>query len=215
MATDGQIASIPQILHSKPLVYVDRSPLHAQVDSVLVDNAQAAYEATEHLLKLGHRRIAVITEPLNLLNAADRLSGYKQALRDYRVRVEPKLIRPGENTQESGYWHALEIFKAPSCPTAVLACNNRMLLGMFVALRELGLACPRDVSLVGFDDFDWSAYISPPLTIVHQPAAELGATAAKTVLKRVRHPDRDHHEKTLLPTQLIVRQSTCPLRESR
>jgi len=214
MATDDQIASIPQLLRSTPLVYVDRSPLDVQVDSVLVDNVRAAYEATEHLLKLGHRRIAIITEPLNLLNAADRLLGYKQALRAQRIPVDPKLIRPGDNTPDSGYWHALEIFKLAHSPTAVLACNNRMLLGMLVALRELGLACPRAVSLIGFDDFDWSPYIDPPLTIVRQPAAQLGAAAAKILLKRIRHPDRDHYEKVLLPTQLVVRQSTSSLRGS-
>ncbi len=215
MATDDQIASIPQLLPSTPLVYVDRSPLDARVDSVLVDNVRAAFEATEYLLKLGHRRIAIITEPLNLLNAADRLLGYKQALRAHRIPVDPKLVRPGDNTQDSGYWHALEIFKLAPSPTAVLACNNRMLLGMLAALRELGLACPRAVSLIGFDDFDWSAYIDPPLTIVRQPADQLGAAAAKTLLKRIRHPDRDRFEKILLPTQLVVRRSTSPLREPK
>ena len=208
MATDEQIASIPRLLRSTPLVYVDRSPLDARVDSVLVDNVRAAYDATEHLLTLGHRRIAIITEPLNLLNAADRLLGYKKALRAHHIPVNRKLIRPGDNTQDSGYWQALEIFKLTPSPTAVLACNNRMVLGVLVALRELGLACPRAVSLVGFDDFDWSAYVDPPLTIVRQPAGQLGATAAKTLLKRIRHPARDDYEKVLLPTQLVVRQST-------
>jgi LacI family transcriptional regulator len=213
MATDDQIASIPQLLHSTPLVYVDRSPLDAQVDSVLVDNVRAAFEATEHLLNLGHRRIAIITEPLNLLNAADRLLGYKQALRAHRMPADPKLVRPGDNTPDSGYWHALEIFKLVPTPTAVLACNNRMVLGTLVAFRELGLTCPQSVSLIGFDDFEWSPYIDPPLTIVRQPADQLGMVAAKTLLKRIRYPDLNHFEKVLLPTQLVVRQSTSPLRE--
>jgi DNA-binding LacI/PurR family transcriptional regulator len=177
---------------------------------VLVDNVGAAFEATEHLLKLGHRRIAIITEPLNLLNAADRLLGYKQALRAYHIPADPKLIRPGDNTHDSGYWQALEIFKLAPSPTAVLACNNRMLLGMLMAFRELGLACPSTVSLIGFDDFDWSAYIDPPLTIVRQPAGQLGAAAAKTLLKRLRYPDLNHYERVLLPTQLVVRGSTSP-----
>jgi len=211
MATDEQIASIPVLLRSTPLVYVDRSPLNAQVDSVLVDNVRAAYEATEHLLELGHRRIAIITEPLNLLNAADRLLGYKRALKASRIPVDPVLVRRGDNTPDSGYWHALEIFKPAAAPTAVLVCNNRMLLGLMMALRELRLACPRAVSLVGFDDFDWSPYIDPPLTIVRQPAVQLGESAARILLKRIRHPHREHHEKVLIPTQLVVRQSTARL----
>ena len=213
MATDSQIASIPSLVSNTPLVYVDRSPLHAQVDSVLVDNVQAAFYATEHLLKLGHRRIGIVPEPLNLLNAAERLAGYKQALRAHGLRVDPKLIRPGDNTEDSGYWRTLELLKLGDPPTAVLMCNNRMTLGMFVAIRELGLACPRDVSIVGFDDFEWSAYLDPPLTMVRQPAGELGATAAKTLLKRIRNADPRHREKVLLPTQLVVRRSTARLKK--
>jgi len=214
MATDGQIASIPGLVRSTPLVYVDRSPLQVRVDSVLVDNVRASFEATEYLLKLGHRRIAIVTEPLNLLNAAERLLGYKQALRAYRVPADPKLIRPGDNTEDSGYWRALELFKFADSPTAVLVCNNRMVLGMLAAFRELGLACPRAVSLIGFDDFDWSRFIDPPLTIVRQPAGELGAAAAKTLLKRIRHPHANQYEKLVLPTQLMVRGSTAPPRKS-
>ena len=214
MATDDQIASIPDLVRTTPLVYVDRSPLRAEVDSVLVDNVRASFRATEHLLKLGHRRIGIVPEPLNLLNAAERLLGYKQALRAHRISVDPKLIRPGDNTEDSGYWRALELFKLAHSPTAVLVCNNRMTLGMLAALRELGLACPRAVSVVGFDDFDWSAYLDPPLTMVRQPAAELGATAAKALLKRIRRPDLRHCEKVLLPTQLVVRRSTARLKKS-
>jgi LacI family transcriptional regulator len=85
---------------------------------------------------------------------------------------------------------------------------------MLVAIRELGLACPRSVSIVGFDDFEWSAYLDPPLTMVRQPAAELGTTAAQTLLKRIRHTDPRHCEKVLLPTQLVVRGSTARLKKS-
>jgi DNA-binding LacI/PurR family transcriptional regulator len=214
MATDNQIASIPDLVRTTPLVYVDRSPLHAQVDSVLVDNVQAAFNATDHLLKLGHRRIGIVPEPLNLLNAAERLAGYKQALRAHRIPVDAKLIRPGDNTEDSGYRRTLELFRLADRPTAVLMCNNRMTLGMLVAIRELGLACPRSVSIVGFDDFEWSAYLDPPLTMVRQPAAELGTTAAQTLLKRIRHTDPRHCEKVLLPTQLVVRGSTARLKKS-
>ncbi len=212
MATDEQIASIPRSVQETPLVYVDRSPLRSEVDSVLVDNVRAAYEATEHLLELGHQRVGIVTEPLNLLNAAERLQGYKRALRAHRVTVDSKLIRRGDNTEDSGYWRGLELFKLPERPTAVLVCNNLMTLGVLAALRELGLSCPRDVSLVGFDDFEWSPYMNPPLTMVRQPAGELGAAAAKALLKRIRHPDRGPSEKVVLPTQLVVRQSTTPCR---
>lgn len=210
MASDKQIASIPRLLRDTPLVYVDRSPLRCKVDSVLVDNSRAALDATQYLISLGHRRIGIVTEPLNLLNAAERLQGYKRALKDHRIPLDAKLIRRGDNTEDSGYWRGLELFKLADRPTAVVACNNRMTLGVLSAMRELGLACPQDVSLVGFDDFDWSPFVDPPLTMVRQPAEELGVAAAKAVLKRVRHPDQGGFQKALLPTQLIIRQSSAP-----
>jgi len=208
-ATDEQIALTSGLIRGTPMVYVDRSPLQVQLDSVLVDNARATYEATEHLLKLGHQRVGIITEPLNLLNAADRLRGYKRALRAQRISADPKLIWPGDNREDSGYWGALELFKQTRRPTAVLVCNNQMTLGTLAALRDLHLACPRDVSLIGFDDFDCAALVDPPLTMVRQPAAELGAAAAKTLLKRMSDPQRDHFEHVILPTQLVVRRSTA------
>ena len=208
-ATDEQIASIPSLMRGTPLVYVDRSPLKVQLDSVLVDNAGAALDATKHLLRLGHRRIAIITEPLNLLNAVDRLRGYKRALRGHRVPADPELIRPGDNKEDSGYWGALELFKLIPRPTALLVCNNRMTLGALMALRDLHLACPQEVSLIGFDDFDSAALVEPPLTMVRQPAADLGAAAAKVLLKRIRDPNLGRNEHALLPTQLVVRQSTA------
>lgn len=215
MASDKQIASIPQLLRETPLVYVDRSPLHCHSDAVLVDNIRASFDATKYVVELGHRRIGIVTEPLNLLNAAERLQGYKRALRAHRIPLDTKLIRRGDNTEDSGYWRGLELFKLADRPTAVVACNNRMTLGVLAALREVGLTCPRDVSLVGFDDFDWSPFIEPPLTMVRQPAEELGAAAAKAVLKRVRHPNQDGFQKIMLPTQLIVRQSSAPYSNRR
>lgn len=213
MATDDQIASIPGLVRGTPLVYVDRSPLHSRVDSVLVDNVLAAFNATEHLLKLGHRRIGIVPEPLNLLNAAERLAGYKQALRAHGIRVDSKLIRPGDNTEDSGYRCSLDLFRLADRPTGVLICNNRMTLGMLAAIRELGLACPQAVSLVGFDDFEWSAHLDPPLTMVRQPASELGSTAARTLLTRVRHSTPPDGDKILLPTQLAIRRSTAQLKK--
>jgi len=208
-ATDEQIASIPTLVRSTPLVYVDRSPLKVNLDSVTVDNAGAAFEATQHLLKLGHRRIGIVTEPLNLLNAADRVRGYKQALRAAKLEIDPWLIRAGDNGEDSGYWRAMDFFQMNDPPTAVLVCNNRMTLGTLTALSEMKLHCPGDVSIIGFDDFDSASLIDPPLTVVRQPADELGTAAAKALLKRLRGPNRAHCEHVMFPTQLVVRGSTA------
>jgi LacI family transcriptional regulator len=209
MASSEQISRIPGIANKTPLVYVDRCPLKCNVDSVLVDNVRAAYEATRHLLELGHRRIAIISEPLNLLNAADRLLGYQRGLHSLGVPMDKELVRTGDNKEDSGYINGLEFLKLARRPTAILACNNLMTLGVLAAFRELGVACPREVSLVGFDDFEWSSFLDPPLTMVRQPALELGAAAAQVVLKRVRNPQPTATERVLLLTQLTVRKSTA------
>jgi LacI family xylobiose transport system transcriptional regulator len=162
-----------------------------------------------HLLQLGHRRIGIVTEPLNLLNAADRLAGYKRALRSNGIPLDRALIRRGDDTEGSGYRQGLELLKLADRPTAVLVCNNLMTMGFLGALRELRVACPREVSLVGFDDFEWSLYLAPPLTTVRQPASEMGAEAAKAVLSRVRHAGPNETQKVQLLTQLVVRESTA------
>jgi DNA-binding LacI/PurR family transcriptional regulator len=209
MATSEEIATLPDIVQKTPLVYVDRSPLECNVDSVLVDNVRASYEATRHLLDLGHRRIAIITEPLNLLNAADRLLGYQQALQSLGMPADGELVRTGDNKEDSGYLNGMELLKLADRPTAILVCNNLMTLGVLGAFRELGVACPQEASLVGFDDFEWSSFLQPPLTMVRQPALELGAAAANAVLRRVRNPHQLETERVLLLTQLTVRGSTA------
>src|SRR5207237_4472884 len=107
MATNQQIAAIPGIVRETPMVYVDRSPLRCQVDSVLIDNVRASEQATRHLLDLGHRRVAIITEPLNLLNAADRLNDYKLALCKYEITADRNVDLMRDNTENSGYRHGL------------------------------------------------------------------------------------------------------------
>jgi LacI family transcriptional regulator len=208
-STDEQLATIPQLIGKTPLVYVDRSPLSPAVDSVVADNVHAGYAATSHLLELGHRRIGIVSEPLDLLNGADRLAGYKKALRARRVALDRSLIRVGANTEDSGYWQGLELFKLANPPTAVVVCNNLMTLGLLSALRDARLECPRDVSVVGFDDFEWCPYLSPPLSMVRVPAAELGALAAKALLKRLNGAGKEARETIRLPTQLVLRESTA------
>jgi DNA-binding LacI/PurR family transcriptional regulator len=210
VASDQQIATIPEVVRDVPLVFVDRCPHDAKTICVLVDNEQAGFAATQHLIELGHRRIAIITGPLILLNAAERFRGYKRALRTHGIPVDRGLVRAGDTTEDSGYWHGSELLRQANPPTAVLVCSLLATIGVLTAIRELGISCPRDVSLVGFDDFAWSSLLSPPLTMVRQPATELGAAAAKAILKRLRAPNQEMVNKVLLPTQLIVRESTAP-----
>jgi len=209
-ATDQQIATLPEIVGRVPLVFVDRCPLQIKGASVSIDNMHAAFEATQHLIGLGHQRIAIITGPLNLLNAVERLNGYKSALRLQGIPLDRSLVLACDYSEDSGYWHGAELLRLHNRPTAVLACGLLITLGVLTAIREMGVGCPQEISLLGFDDFAWSKLLSPALTMVRQPASELGAAAAKVVLKRMRAPDGETVDKVMLPTQLMVRESTAP-----
>jgi LacI family transcriptional regulator len=211
-ATDEQIESIPAMVRGRPLVYLDRSPVGSTVDAVLIDNHKAASAATRHLIEKGHRRIAIITEPLNLLCAADRLEGYRQVLEDHRIAADPDLIHIGGNTKESAYEIGLRILARRDRPTAAVVCNNQMTLGFLKALRECNVACPDEFSVVGFDECDWSEHMQPPLTTIRQPAAEMGATAARVLLARMGDKKNAPPTTTILGFHLLERSSTAVLR---
>lgn len=211
LATNAQIKSIPSLLRNRPAVYIDRSPLRCPVDSVMIDNERAAFEATTHLIGMGHRRIAVIAEPLNLLNATDRLKGYRRALRAHGINIDQNLIYTGGHTKESAYETALSLLNGDKRRvTAAVICNNLMTLGFLAALRDRKIACPREFSVVGFDDCDWSEHVQPALTVIEQPAQGMGATAAKMLLDRIRDKTERPVKTALLGFRLISRMSAAP-----
>jgi len=210
LATNAQIKSIPDLVRDRPLIYLDRSPLRSPIDNVMIDNSEAGYAATNHLIGMGHSRIAIITEPLNLLSAMDRLKGYRRALKAEGIKIDPNLIFTGGNTKESAYDIGLRLLDAKRRPTAIVICNNLMTLGFLAALRDRNIACPEEFSVVGFDDCDWSEHVQPSLTVIKQPALEMGAAAAKMLLARIKDKTPRPSKTTLLGFQLIPRLSTAP-----
>ena len=208
-ASDEQIASIPSLVRGQPLVYLDRSPIDHAVDAVLIDNHKASFTATQHLIDKGHRRIAIITEPLNLMCAADRLEGYRRALELSGISEQPRWIRDGRNTKDSAYEIGLELLSGSGRPTAAVICSNLMTLGFLHALREREIACPEQFSLVGFDDCEWSQYVQPALSMIQQPATEIGATAARLLLNRINGSRVDSASTLLLGFELIERASSA------
>lgn len=174
-----------------------------------IDNALAADNATRYLLSLGHRRIAIVSGDTSSGTSADRLNGFLQALRSAKIRPDRSMIHTGHNDMESGHEHAMQLLKRAPRPTAIFCTNNMMALGALAAIQETGLLCPEEISLLGFDDFYWSTLLRPRLTVVRQPAREVGMMAARILI--------DHVEgrpsvatPVLLATQLIVRDSCSP-----
>jgi LacI family transcriptional regulator len=208
-SSEKELSTVHSLAEGRPLIFVDRAPASATVDSVLTDNIRAGYEATQHLLELGHKEIAIISEPLNLLNGAERLEGYRNALRSRGWRPDRTLIRVGDDTELSGYRCAIDLLGRRNRPTAIVACNNLMMLGLLRALRERRIACPRQISIIGFDDVEWWPYLATPLTSVNVPGAELGRAAAMLLLSRLQNIAPATPERVLLPANLVLRESTA------
>ena len=189
-----------------PLVCVDRRVAKVKVDTVVVDNVRGAYEAAEHLIGLGHRRIGFIEGLHAVSTSRERLEGYRQALAAHGIPMDPELARAGDSRQASGRRRALELLGLGERPTALLAGNSLMTLGALEAIHQLGLGIPEDVAIVGYDDIPWALAVRPALTVVRQPGYQLGSEAMELLLQRIREPRRSTTAVMLQP-ELVVRRS--------
>src|ERR1700751_628525 len=146
-ATDSQMATQlrSSAISEPPVVCIDRQPPGWKGDVVLVANEAGAHSATQHLLRMGHRQLAVITGPLHLTNAAERLKGFKRALAEARVSIEPEYVQEAFFDRPSGYHAAMRLLRMVPRPTAIFACNDLMALGVVMAARGLNVECPADL----------------------------------------------------------------------
>jgi LacI family transcriptional regulator len=189
-----------------PFVLVGHHP-DTRVHYVDADNVGGARMATEHLIRLGHTRIATITGPLSMASGENRLAGYCQALEAHHIPVHEALIVEGDFTEGSGVMGMQHLLSAS--PTAVFAASDTMAIGALKAIREANLRVPRDVALVGFDDIPVAAALEPALTTVRQPIERLGSMAADLLLKLLEYPPdaQAPANRIVLPTKLVVRDS--------
>ncbi|GAA2907242.1 LacI family transcriptional regulator [Actinoplanes cyaneus] len=184
-----------------PVVALDpASRLVGEVPTVGAANFAGAYNATRHLMDLGHRRIAMIAGHPEIRCSQARLDGYRAALGREGV------VEPGEFSFESGLTAARRLLAAAEPPTAIFAANDFMALGVYEAARRLGISIPARLSVVGFDDLPGARWASPPLTTIRQPLRDMGRTAAGTLLSLARGESIDPHVR--MTTSLIVREST-------
>ena len=196
-----------------PVVVVDPTvePLQP-MPSVAAANRRGAFAAARHLLELGHRRIAVVSGPLDRLCARERLDGVRAALAAGGAPLDERLLRPGMwFTFEDGRTHAAELLRLGEPPTAVLGGNDLQAFGVYEAARQAGIRIPDELSVVGFDDISYGGWCGPPLTTVRQPITEMGATAARLVLALIAG-DTISQTHVELATTLVVRGSTAQLR---
>jgi len=192
-----------------PFVLIDHQGTGRDCPAVGATNWQGAYEATEYLIKLGHRRIGFITGWMDLGCAQDRLDGYRVALRMNHIPEAPELIYEGTFAQLDGYIGASTLLDLPEPPTAIFASNDVMAMGAMDAIRNRGLRVPDDISVLGFDDIPQAALVRPALTTVQQPLEKMGRMAAQMLLDRLKNPGKKI-ERIELPTKLIIRESCQP-----
>jgi LacI family transcriptional regulator len=213
-----------------PLVMIDDQEEPTNVPWVGIDNVSGAYQATHHLLEMGHTRIAYMQGPQSYCCAIERYQGYCQALREAGITSDPTLLLPGSFDIASGRQCAMELFsrEKASWPSAIFAGNDQMAYGILEVAEQQGIRIPEDISLVGFDDNMLSAHIKPALTTIQQPFFEIGQTAIEMLLTNL-DPDhlslkeaqtaytrqrvsRDtvtsHPARIQLPTKLVVRASS-------
>ncbi len=199
---------LPQLLRDPtPLVLIGRHPYLSGLAWVDVENRDGARQATNHLIKLGHRRIATITGPLMMTAGLDRRDGYKQALVEAGIPIEPELIVEGDFTQEGGYQAMQQVINLPERPRATFVASDAMALGALHALREVGLHVPRDMAIVGYDDLPVAVQTTPALTTVRQPIAQMGAAAVRTLIEQIEDPST-LRTAVRLATTLVIRE-TC------
>jgi len=191
-----------------PIVCLDRDVDYALVPLVQVNNRRGAKLATAHLLSLGHRRVAHVSGAPNLRISEERVAGYTDAHNSFGYAVDPELVAVGGFTEEGGCVATKELLLDVQYPfTAVFAANDLSAVGVISALTESGLRVPDDVSVVGFDDLRLSRFTTPPLTTVHQPAAEIARHATELLLELAAGRPVEQM-RTLLEPELVVRRST-------
>jgi LacI family transcriptional regulator len=198
-----------------PFVLLYSTVRKGPMPSVGVDNYRGGYAATEHLVLLGHRRIAMLAGDFSFSDKSHhRWQGYKRCLAAYRIPCEPELVVQTQYTLESGREGVKTLLELRRPPTAVFCSNDFMALGAMQGAREAGVAIPEQLSVVGFDDMAISSYVHPGLTTVRQPAYDMGSLGADILLGRIRTPGQPPVHR-ILETSVVVRGSTAAIRLTR
>jgi LacI family transcriptional regulator len=202
-----------------PVVLLDRRLENFPVDTVLVDSVAAARGVVERLVAAGHERIAMVTGGVSraertsgrpgVSTGQDRVDGFLDGLADAGIADPQAYLRTGAHNPDLAFALTKQLLALPLPPTAVFASNSRVALGVIKAIRDAGLEIPREISMVGFDDADWTSVVNPPISVVAQPTYALGRRAAELLLARLtgsEAPPAVH----MLPTDFLSRASVAP-----
>src|SRR4051812_48645554 len=197
-----------------PIVLIDRVAENVRCDSVVVDNEGGARAAVDYLVENGHRRVALLRDDSRIFTAQERFAGYRNSLHAHGIALDESLVGVSRSTVEQAIEATIRLFSRRDRPTALFTVDSLMTQGALLALRSMGLAVARDVSLVGFDDFDLATFTDPQITVIAQPIAEIGPRAAQLLIERL-DGKKAAPRHVRFPTRLVIRGSVAPLSRKR
>ena len=207
MSPDLDAESLLNIPATLPVVLLCSVSRGNELDSLTIDNCRGARDMVRHLISLGHRRIAIIKGAPRNYDAAERLRGYRLALREAGVTPDRSLELDGGFTEAGGYAAALELIEVDPRPTAIFAANDSMAIGALSALRESGVQVPEAIAVTGFDDIPLARYMDPPLSTVRVSICDLGARAVELLVDGVTHKNSHVRQRERVSTELVIRKS--------
>lgn len=204
--------SCPEILQEYaddgiPVVIVNDDMPSFQTDKVTVDNSNASFRAVEWLIHQNHRDIAIINGDLGTYTGRERYKGYLEAMQTYDIKPRDEYITYGHFSNRGGYEAAINLLSLEKPPTAIYITNYYMTFGAIIAINERKIKIPGDISIIGFDHFELSDVINPPLTVVEQPTQRIGEMAAQTVIRRIKGEYDDFPVSISVKTRMIIRDS--------
>lgn len=192
------------VQQSFPLVLFDRVIRDLPIDTVSADNEGGAFQAVDHLIRLGHRRIGMVAGTSGHSTSEARLAGYRRALREHGLAEDPSLIVYGNYQVPGSFQATVHLLDLPEPPCAILSCNGTTTVGVIAALRSRGLSIPDDIALIGFDDHFWTFLLDPPLTTVAIPARELGTKTTEMLVERIEGAAPFEPRHVVLPLRLVI-----------
>ena len=207
MSPDLDAESLLNIPTTLPVVLLCSTPNGDAPDSLTIENCRGARGMVRHLISLGHRRIAIIKGAVRNYDAAERLRGYRIALREAGITPTRDVEQDGGFTESGGYAAALALLDVCPRPTAIFAANDAMAIGALSALRQSGVHVPGEMAVAGFDDIPLARYMDPPLTSVRVPICDLGARAVAMLVHGVVHKNDHARQRERVSTELVVRRS--------
>lgn len=188
------------------VILLDRHIKGIEADTIEIDNEGGAVQQVNYLADLGHRKIAVI-HGKNDSPGVSRLEGFYKGMKDRGLSVRPEYVICGNYNEQDSYYSTVQLLQLPDMPTAIIAHNNLMCIGAYKAIRDLGKKIPEDVSLIGFDNFDYANYLEPGITLIDRPVDQMGEMAAKMVFERLEYTYTGSARRIVLPVKLKISKS--------